>query len=170
MNAHALRFCGNLPSSQAATELQNFQPRTFPPGDDFYVSVDKDGNPLSKYSDEYWDFSAYGSKGFNFGNLELTAKNHDLLKQLIFLYLYHMPLFPGKVQSIKHPFYMLAALCKIADSNNICIDQLYRFPRLAGDVMASIRPAQHEKSIGILIRFITIAIAKTHGKIIQWAL
>ena len=116
MNKHALRFCGNLDSSQEASELRNYQPCTFPPPDDFYVSVDKDGKPLSKYSDDKWDFSAYGSKGFNFGNQELTSKNNDLLKQLIFLYLYHMPLFPGKVQSVYHPFYTLAKLCKLADT------------------------------------------------------
>lgn len=150
MNKHALRFCGNLESSQEASELRNYQPCTFPPPDDFYVSVDKDGNPLSKYSDDRWDFSAYGSKGFNFGKHKLTSKNNDLLKQLIFLYLYHMPLFPGKVQSVNHPFYTLAKLCKLADSHNVSVDQLYRFPRLAGDVMKYFQPAQHEKLFGVL--------------------
>ncbi len=150
MSVTGLRFCGNLESSQVASELPNFKPPSFPPPDGFFVSVDKDGKPLSKYSDARWDFRAYNNCIFNFGIQQLTSENNDLLKQLTFLYLYHMPLFPGKVTSVTPHYTMLIRLCKLADSRNITIDQLYRFPRLASDVMEFFTPAQHSKLIGTL--------------------
>ena len=148
MNSTALRFCANLGTLQEASELNNYQPPTFPPPNDFYVSVDIDGKPLSKYSDDRWDFNAYDSNSvFNFGNQKLTPKNNNRLKQLVFLHLYHMPIFPGKIKSVKTKFLILSKLCKFADSQNIPIEQLYRFPRLVGAVIEFFTPPQHPKLI-----------------------
>lgn len=151
-----LQFCGNLESSLVASELPNYKPPIFPPPKDFFVSVNKDGKPLSKYSDTRWNFSAYstGVIGFNFGIQKLTSKNNNLLKQLIFLYLYHMPIFPGKIKSLASTFKILSKLCKFTDSQNISVDQLYRFPRLAGAVMDFFTPAQHSRLIGVLYKLL----------------
>lgn len=150
MNAPRLRFCANLESSQDASELSNHQPPAFPPPDDFYVSIDADGKPLSKYSDELWNYSAYGSCSFNFGIHKLTPENNDRLKQLTFLHLYHMPLFPGKIKSVYSTFIILRKLCQLSDSQNITVDQLYRFPRLASAIIELFNPAQHTRLIQAL--------------------
>lgn len=149
MNASTLRFCGTH-MSLITSELCNYQPTIYPPPDDFYVSVDSDGKPLSKYCDERWDFHAYSRSCFNFKIQKLTPKNKDLLKQVTFLYLYHMPLFPGAVKSIQSTFKLLSKLCKFADLHNITIDQIYRFPRLANDLIDFLSPPQHRRVLGIL--------------------
>ncbi|WP_336270108.1 hypothetical protein [Vreelandella arctica] len=149
MNAPMLRFCGNPVSPLETTKLSNYQPPTFPPPNDFCVSVDSDGNPLSKYSDVYWDFSAYGCFGFNFGFRGLTSENEALLKQVIFLYLYHMKLFPGKVGSITSYFSVLGRFCQFADKQGITIDQLYRFPQLAKPLIQALTTNQQQLLITI---------------------
>lgn len=135
MNNKLLLFCSNLDSSTIASELPNFKPASFPPDDNFFVSVRKDGTPLSKFSDNVWDFTTYDAKRFNFKIQQLTDINKNLLKQLLFLYLYHMPIFPGKIVSLHPHFKVLSKLCKVADSHNISIDKLYRFPKLASEVI-----------------------------------
>lgn len=135
INDKLLQFCSNLESSAIASELPNFKPASFPPEEDFFVSVRKDGTPLSKFSDNIWDFTAYDSKRFNFKVQQLTEVNNILLKQLLFLYLYHMPIFPGKIVSLHPHFKLLSKLCKFSDSHNISIDKLYRFPKLASEVI-----------------------------------
>lgn len=154
MDLPVLRFCANLESSHDAQEHINYEPPSFPPPDDFYVSVAADGKPLSRYSDDRWDFSAYASIGLNFGNQKLTPENNDRLKQLMFLHLYHMPLFPGKIKSLAATFKILSKLCKFSDSQNICVAQLYRFPRLASAVLEFFNPPQHARLIGVLNRLL----------------
>jgi integrase len=155
MNAPMLRFCGNPASPLETTKLSNYQPPKFPPPKDFFVSVNSDGNPLSKYSDDYWDFRAYGYYGFNFGARGLSPENKGLLKQAIFLYLYHMKLFPGKVRSLSTTFQALSSLCQFTDSQGITIDQLYRFPALAKPLMQALTTNQQQKlttTLGALLR------------------
>jgi hypothetical protein len=150
MRQHALRFCCNLTSAYDASELANHKPPAFPPPGGFFVSIDQDGKPLSRYIDDFWRFDVYGFCGFNFGNQSLTPENNELLKQLIFLHLYHMPLFPGKLRSLSSKFKLFSKLCKIADSHNITIDQLYRCPQLVNDVITTFSPQQQGSLIGAL--------------------
>jgi hypothetical protein len=72
-----------------------WRPPSFPPPDDFYVTVDGDGKPLSKYGDDYWSFKAFGWEGFNFAKQELSPENLSLVKRVTFFLLYHPRLFPG---------------------------------------------------------------------------
>ena len=150
MNADMLVFCGSLESISDTSQLENYRPPSFPPPPEFYVSVDWEGSPLSKYSDNYWDFSAYGRVRFNFEKQRLSPENNELLKQLVFLYLYHVPIFPGTVKSVRSVFGWLCKLCVFADERSITIDQLYRYPRLAKQVMAVFTPATHKNLIGAL--------------------
>ncbi|NVK21218.1 MAG: tyrosine-type recombinase/integrase [Kangiellaceae bacterium] len=150
MNVSELRFCANLDKGQEASKLDNYKPLSFPPPSHFVVSVDEQGNPLSKYGDSYWNFKAYGHCGFNFKRQQLSYKNNHLLKQLMFLHLYHMPLFPGKIVSLGHIFKVLCKICKVSDKHGISIDELYRFPLLAAELIKITSPAQHLKLIWTL--------------------
>ena len=58
-----------------------WRPPSFPPPDDWVVSVDEEGKPLSLYGDAYWDFRAFGFSGFNFGIQQLSEVNLRLVKQ-----------------------------------------------------------------------------------------
>ena len=67
-----------------------------------------------------------------------------------------MPLFPGKIKSLKGTFVLLSKLCKFSDSNEITVDQLYRFPRLASDVIGCFSPAQHVRLVHALNRLLRV--------------
>ena len=156
MSATMLRFSGNLMSEKAANELCNYQPPRFPPPNNFYISVDKDGNPLSTYSDDYWNFSAYGFSGFNFKKQNLSPENLDLLKQVIFLYLYHNPLFPRNVASIRPKFVVLSILCRFADTKSIRIDRLYRHPQMAKNIVQALTSNKQNIVIGVLSELLRV--------------
>lgn len=150
MSVSELRFCANLETTTEASKLANYEPPSFPPSDDFVVSIDKEGNLLSRYGDNHWNFKAYGCCGFNFEKQALTSENNGLLKQLIFLYLYHMPLFPGKVGSVRSVFALFAKIAKVADKHNIAIDELYRFPKLASELIKVTTPHRQKNMISWL--------------------
>lgn len=150
MKANTLNFCGHLSPDVPAAGLANYNPPVFPPPSDFYVSVDINGDPLSRYSDNYWDFRAYGTNGFKFGNYELSTNNRELLKQLTFLYLYHMPLFPGEICTVRGYFKVYVKIFKVAEQNGITADMFYRHPELAKTIIDFLTPNQQSTAIFIL--------------------
>ena len=140
MSMSELRFCANHQLVKESDQLVNYTVPSYPPPDDFYVSVDENGKPLSKYSDGYWNFNAYGCYGFNFSRLRLSKENNKRLKELVFVHIYYMPLFPGKIISLKSRFFVASTLCKIADDNGITVDRFWLFPRLANDIIQVFKP------------------------------
>lgn len=137
MNSQTLIFCGSLEGFKAQ-DLPNYHPQVFPPKDDFCVTVEKDGTPKSRYSDDCWDLTGYeaGSRiqSINFQKHQLSPVNDDLLRQATFLFFYHMPIFPKSVAFVYYRFAGLAHLARFLDSKKIRLDQLYRYPRTYRDL------------------------------------
>jgi hypothetical protein len=117
-------------SSLVSEESPVWRPPCFPPPDDFYVTVDKDGKPLSRYGDDYWSFKAFGWEGFNFARKELSFENLSLVKRVTFFILYHPRLFPGSTNSVNRVFQLVAKLAQVCDRNCIKLSELSRFPAL----------------------------------------
>ncbi|GAA6139743.1 hypothetical protein NBRC116583_34900 [Arenicella sp. 4NH20-0111] len=144
-----LRFCGDIDALDPSS-LAYYQTPIFPPDGNFCVSIDATGNAKSKYSDDFWDMSEQNYYGFDFAQYQLSEVNRDLLKQVIFLHLYHIPLFPGTLRVVSKRLGLLGSLCRYIDDNNIRLDQLYRFPRTAIVLSKLFTPAQFEKLIRVL--------------------
>lgn len=124
--ASQLRFKGDI--NFVTENSACFRPLTFPPNDDFVVSVDQSGNVVSKYSDDVWDFTPFGSKvKFNFADYD--EDNASAFKQLMF-YVTYSHLFPGKYVSLTAWYFTLQNIFKTCSKYNIDAKYLNRFPKV----------------------------------------
>lgn len=89
------------PTTLVTKESASYRPPSFPPPEDWPVSIDRQGNPLSFYGDDYWDFSAFGYYGFHFGKHGLSRRNLELIKQATLFVMYHPGIFPGRIKSCR---------------------------------------------------------------------
>lgn len=128
MGAEVLQFQAPLP--QVTPESPLYHPPSFPPPNDWPVSLDGRGNPFSVYGDNYWDFSGFGFYGFNFGHHNLSQENLALVKKATFFVMYHPRLFPGKIASCRGYFLTLVRIAKVCDQQGILIHDLYKFPEV----------------------------------------
>lgn len=141
------------PSTLISQESQSWRPPSFPPPDDWVISVDLEGNDLSRYGDAYWDYSAFGFYGFNFGIQGLTEPNLRQVKIALLLALYHPGLFPGKVASCKVFYLCLIRLARACDEQGILVSELSRFPRVFSAVAAALRCSKYGQYITILHKY-----------------
>lgn len=108
-----------------------FKPNHFPPNEDWIMSFDTNGFPLSTYKHGIWDFRAYETSAlFNFKKCELSRENLSTLKQSTFLILYHPHLFPGKIASCRAYFGCLKKIAEECERNSILMEDLPRFPKV----------------------------------------
>jgi len=158
-----LRFCTAATDSKVdISKLSNHELTTWPPSDDFIVfynekdtgpAVGKKGESQGRFGDDYWNSESYGYHGFNFAKHGLSKQNTQIVKELLFIYLWYMPLFPGKVSSLKSTFGVLIAMGRYADQHKVRMDELYKYPRLTEGLVSSISSMQQELLINKLVRF-----------------
>jgi len=155
-----LRFCPAPTDSKVdISKLSNHELTTWPPSDDFIVFYNKDdtgpavgkkGESQGCFGDDYWNTQRYGYCGFNFAKQGLSEQNTQILKELIFIHLWYMPLFPGKVKSLNSTFTALSAMGRYADEYGKRMDELYKYPRLTEGLVSSFSPSQQEVLISRL--------------------
>ncbi|HCG1306832.1 TPA: hypothetical protein NJH38_006969 [Pseudomonas aeruginosa] len=151
MNADNLRFMS--PSTLVTTESPLYQPPSFPPPDDWVVSIDYTGRDLSRYGDDLWDFRAFGAgAAFNFGKQKISDVNVQLIKQVMLLVLYHPRLFPGKIRSCYMHFQCLVKISKVCDEQGILVSELSKFPRVNQDVAEALHCSNYQFYISFLHR------------------
>lgn len=121
------------PSELVSNDSSVFRPPSFPPPEDWPVSIDKDGNPLSLYGDGYWNMRVFGFYGFNFEKKQFSPENESLFKQFMLLVIYHPQVFPGKISTCKAHFTTLSQLIGFCEGHKILISQLVNFPHLFVD-------------------------------------
>lgn len=139
-----------VPTSLVTPESPLYHPPSFPPPNDWPVSVDRKGNPLSIFGDDYWDFSALGYYGFNFGRHGLSDQNLVLLKQAMVFIMYHPKLFPGKLKSCRSYFDLLVKIGSVCEHHGITIRDLHKFPRIFPSVVEALQSARFQDKISQL--------------------
>lgn len=122
------RFNGRTP--QVTEKDACFSPPSFPPPDEWPVSIDRLGEPLSYYGSKTWDYRYMGGPIFNFGKHKLSENNESDLKKVIFCFLYDPTLFPSTVNTVLGYFYTFLKIAQGCDENGISMRNLHRFPRL----------------------------------------
>ncbi|KGD62560.1 hypothetical protein T9A_00851 [Alcanivorax jadensis T9] len=105
---------------------------------------------MSVYGDDYWDFSAIGYYGFNFGRHGLSCENIALIKQAMVFIIYHPRLFPGRVKSCRSYFDLLVKIGGVCDRYDIKISDLHKFPRVFSAVFDVIKSVRIKHSISQL--------------------
>lgn len=118
------------PLPQITPDSPLYRPPSFPPPNDWPVSLDGRGNSFSVYSDNYWDFSGLGFYGFNFDHHNLSQENLALVKKALFFVMYHPRLFPGKIGSCRGYFLTLVRIAKFCDQQGILIQDIHKFPEV----------------------------------------
>lgn len=138
------------PSTLVTTGSQMYLPPSFPPPDNWIITIDEDRKPLSRYGDDYWDYSAFDYCGFNFTVQNLSENNLRLVKQALLLSIYHPKIFPGKVISNRGYFTTLCKIGRVCDQQGILISELSKFPRLHSKVAKALGIAQYHARIACL--------------------
>lgn len=131
-----------------------YRPPSFPPPDDWAVSVDENGNDLSLYGGGKWDFSAFGYTGYNFEKQNLDERNLALVKQAMIFILYHPSFYPGSYQSAKTHFQLLIKIATVCSRHKILLNEIYRFPKLFHEVSQSIQCSKTEEYLSYLHKFL----------------
>lgn len=139
-----------FPSKLITPESSLYQLPTIPPPDDWVISVDEYGNDLSRYGDGYWDYSAFGYRGFNFSIQKISEANLKFVKQAMVVVLYHPKLFPGTFKSCRRSFTCLAKIAKTCDDQGILMTDLPKFPRVQPLVAKSLQCSQYKEHISFL--------------------
>lgn len=150
MNNLQFRYKSTLVTSNSKL----YRPPSFPPPDDWAVSVDENGNDLSYYGDGKWDFSAFGYSGYNFDRQNLDVSNLALVKQAMIFVLYHPSFYPGSYQSAKTHFQVLIKIAKVCSKHKVKLNEIYRFPKLFHEVSESIQCSKTEEYISYLHKFL----------------
>lgn len=140
-------------STLVTTDSSMYQPPSFPPPDDWVVSVDMNGDALSRYGDDFWDFRAFErSATFNFKRDMISDENVLLIKKAIHLVIYHHRLFPGKIRSCVSSFSCLIKIAKVCDKKKIPISDLKRYPAIHQEVANSLQCSSYKVYINFLHR------------------
>lgn len=149
MNNENLRFMST--SSLVTVDSPIYRPPSFPPPDEWAVSVDEKGNALSRYGSDFWDFRAFErSATFNFMKDSISDGNVHLIKRVMFLVLYHPRLFPGKIRSCVYPFSCLTRIAKVCDKYSVSIAELSRFPRIHSEVAEALQCSFYKVYVNFL--------------------
>jgi len=151
MNFEALRFMPQ--STLVSSASESYRPPCFPPPDDWVITVGTEGQPQSRYGDPYWDYSAFGYHGFNFGKHNLSTGNLRLVKQALVLIIYSR-LFPGNIKSCERNYTSLIKIAKVCDHENILISQVSQFPAIHPKIVNALQNASYTHVIRFLHRLI----------------
>jgi integrase len=109
-----------------------FKSEDYPPKDDFVMSIDQNGKVISRYGDDTWDFTSFGSKTkFHFKNYDKA--NKEMFKQLMF-YVTYSCLFPGKYNSLTPWYVSFQNIFKTCSKHEINASDLNRFPRVIEEI------------------------------------
>lgn len=138
------------PSPLVSTRSATYRPPSFPPPSDWPVSVDMNGNSLSLYGDDYWNFNAFGFYGFEFGKHGLSDINRNLFKQAMLFVMYHPRIFPNKIESCQGYFYTLLKIAKTCEKFRISINDLNKYPEVFPSIVDGLQCARFQDRISQL--------------------
>ena len=138
------------PSSLITKDSPIFRLPSFPPPDDWPVSVDYEGKPLSYYGDDKWDYTALGYAGFNFGKQGFSKDNLHLVKLAMITVVYHPGLFTGSIKGCVIYFQLFTKIAKACDKQKIKITDLYKFPRTHQAIISNLKDSKYQSYLTYL--------------------
>lgn len=124
---------------------------SFPPATNWIMSVDAEGNPLSKFEDDLWDYRSYEmNTAFNFRKIKSSKENVIIVKLAVFFMLHHPRLFPGKIRSCNYGFQCFSKIAEACEKKRILIKDLSRFPRVYQSIADSLKCSFYKNYIAFL--------------------
>ncbi|QLE07759.1 hypothetical protein HYD28_01525 [Pseudoalteromonas shioyasakiensis] len=105
-----------------------YQSPNYPPKEDFVLSINQEGQIVSRYGDDVWDFTSFGGDT-KYKFYEYDETNKKLFKQLMY-YIIYSHLFPGKYRSLNAYYIPLSAVFRSCSSANVIASELHRYPKV----------------------------------------
>ncbi|WP_143297453.1 MULTISPECIES: hypothetical protein [Burkholderia] len=136
-----------------APDSASYRPPHWPPPPDWVVSEDAQGNPLSVWEDDYWDFSAWAGLTYKLDFVggkharsePVTNPENQRLLKLLATWLIWGPRGPRAWTSLRGVFGKLRRLVALCDREGILACDLSRFPRLIKQIPTLI-PSQNDRA------------------------
>ena len=117
-------------------DAPNFKPTHWPPANDFPVTIDPDGNVVSRYGDVRWDLSPWAgyTLSIHFGDgpgqgRKLSPENASLLRQIVAWWLWGEAAIRS-VRSLVNKFDVLKPLFVACTDSNITVTELRKYPKV----------------------------------------
>jgi hypothetical protein len=111
------------------------RPPTWPPEDDWVVSEDSQGNPVSRWGDPFWDFSAWAGLSFKLHFAEgkrapaLGLENQHIMRMSA-TWMIWGPKGETSWSSLKSRFWLVRRILELCERHDIVATNLHRFPQL----------------------------------------
>lgn len=148
-----------LQNDWIASDNPIFRPSSWPPKPDWPVSIDRNGEVLSRYGEPVWDLTPMAGTIFklNFGDgkkcqtARLDSKNANILRQIIAWRIWG----PRPVRAagtLQSTFTVLRAVVSLCSANGILATSLMRFPKVLEQLPTVIAPSRYERTITELHR------------------
>ncbi|MFM0441280.1 hypothetical protein PQQ84_32940 [Paraburkholderia strydomiana] len=124
--------------ASATPDSPCFRPPSWPPPATWVVSEDAEGNPVSRFEDECWDFSAYAGRSLTLefsswrapeGRQFMSQTNQGVLKLLTASLLWG-PRSARRWKTLQNWFYALRRTVALCDREGIVASDLMRFPKV----------------------------------------
>lgn len=131
---------------------RSFRPPSWPPPKDWVCIEDKEGNPVSRYGDQVWDFTPWLGKvlTFNFGDgPKLRARspvidqaNADLLRQLVAWRIWG-PRAASSVRTLDGFAKRIRRIIKVCSHNSILASDLWRYPAVINQIAKTLASSSY---------------------------
>lgn len=132
--AHLAHFGLALPLAGVDSNHKSFRPPSWPPPRDWIVSEGLDGEPLSLWGDDVWDFTPWARKSWKVAIVGKRRNGHPLdptnadLLRLLATWLLWGPNARRTAKSFESSFQILRKVISLACDNKIPANRLMSFP------------------------------------------
>jgi hypothetical protein len=140
----------------------SFRPPIWPPPKDWVCIEDKEGNAVSRYADQVWNFTPWCGKTltFSFGDgpkihvrsSVIDPANAELLRQLVAWRSWGprgAPTIASLLENFAKP---IRRIVKVCSDNNILASDLWRYPAVIDKVAQTLAPSKYDKIVAELER------------------
>ena len=133
-----LDFGLQLPAGDVTSEHACYRPPYWPPPNDWVVSLDRSGEPVSRWGDDMWDFSAWVGKPYKLdfagGRHQRTApflglQNQQVMR-LLATWLIWGPRASESWVYLHQNFQLVRRIVALCEAEGIVSSDLNRFPRI----------------------------------------
>ena len=158
MTTHDLSQFGlALPVPSVGPTHRSFRPPSWPPPRDWVISEDQDGQPLSRWGDETWDFTPWMRASWKVainckrgrGGPQLDVKNADLMR-LLATWLLWGPTPRRTGHSFSAALPILRKVVALASDNRIPASQLMRYPAVWRQLPSCFTSSIYAQAIALL--------------------
>jgi hypothetical protein len=148
-----------LPDAQITPGSACLRPPDWPPPADWVVSEDVQGNPLSRWGEPYWDFSAWAGHSFRLHftgqqlrrDASLVGPENEHLLRLCATWMIWGHQGAGGWHSLKNRFLLLRRIIVLCDREGVLASNLVRFPRVLEQVQGLYTSTELRKSVLIVL-------------------